>query len=57
VTTAVAAESAVAEPELLVAVTRARIVDPTSAAMSVYEAAVAPAMLTQLAPPVSQRRH
>ena len=48
-TTAVASESAAAEPEALVAVTRARIVDPTSAATSVYDAAVAPAMSTQLA--------
>jgi hypothetical protein len=56
-TTAVATESAVADDAEFVAVTRTRTVEPTSPATSVYVAPVAPAMSTQPAPPVSQRRH
>src|SRR5260221_14270584 len=57
VTVAVAFESAVVTPLVLVAVTWSRIVEPASAWTSVYVPAVAPAMSTQLLPPVSHRRH
>jgi hypothetical protein len=56
-TTAVAAESAVADPDAFVAVTRARIVEPTSPLTRTYDAPVAPAMSTQADPSASQRRH
>ena len=57
VTVAVAFESAMVVPLVLVPVTRNRIVEPASAWTSVYVPLVAPAMSTQLLPPVSQRRH
>jgi hypothetical protein len=56
-TTAVAAESADVDAVEFVAVTRTRIVDPTSPATSVYVVPVAPAMSAQPAPPVPQRLH
>ena len=55
-TTAVCAEVAVAEPALFVAVTVTRARRPTSAATSVYVAAVAPEMFAQLVELV-QRAH
>jgi hypothetical protein len=57
VTTAVAADSAVAEPSALVAVTATRIVDPTSAETSAYELFVAPVIAAQEAPTLLQRLH
>src|SRR5262249_61598079 len=56
-TTPVAADVAVVEPPEFVAVTATRRVDPWSAATTLYDAAVAPAMSAQPAPPESQRRH
>ena len=48
---------AVAVPKAFVAVTRTRIVRPTSLATRTYELDVAPAMLEQLPPVELQRRH
>jgi len=45
------------EPPAFVAVTFTRIVDPTSAAWSVYVELVAPPMSPQFAPAESQRCH
>jgi hypothetical protein len=56
-TTPDAAESALAEPAEFVAVTRDRIVEPTSPLTSVYDELVAPAMSTHVEPAASQRRH
>ena len=56
-TTAVCWELAVWLPALFVAVTWARIVEPTSAEVSVRVFDVAPGMSTQPFPVVSQRRH
>ena len=56
-TTDVGSELALLEPALFVAVTTTRIVEPTSAATAVYVSDVAPLMLPQLLPPVSQRCH
>ena len=57
VTRAVWFEVAWAVPIALVAVTRIRIVRPTSALVSWYVEVVAPAMLVQLPPDELQRRH
>src|ERR671932_2048111 len=57
VTTAVCAELALLEPTELVAVTVTRSVEPTSAFATRYVCWVAPAMLVQLPPALSQRRH
>jgi hypothetical protein len=57
VTTALAAEEADDEPALFEPVTTTRIVEPTSADVSVYAAAAAGTMSIQPAPPESQRRH
>jgi hypothetical protein len=56
-TTAVCWELAVWLATLFVAVTCARMVEPTSAEVSVSVFAVAPEMSTQPFPAVSQRRH
>jgi mannose/fructose/N-acetylgalactosamine-specific phosphotransferase system component IIC len=56
-TTAVAADDADAEPLEFVAVTTASIVCPTSEVWSAYVALVAPAMVEQLAPELSQSCH
>jgi hypothetical protein len=56
-TTLVAADDAVAEPTVLLAVTDARIVDPTSADATRYVAAVAPAIGAHAAPVEAQRCH
>jgi hypothetical protein len=58
-TTPLIFESVLADPELLVAVTTARNVSPTSAATGVYVVATAPLMLVQVpaSPAASQRRH
>ena len=56
-TTAVCAEVACALPATFVAVTRTRIVAPTSAGVSVRGRAVAPAMSAQAAPAALQRCH
>jgi RecB family exonuclease len=61
-TTSVAFEAALALPSLLVAVTRTRIVEPTSAAARVYVFVVAPAITAQFEaspepPSFGQRRH
>jgi hypothetical protein len=53
----VAAEDAVAEPAVLLAVTETRIVTPTSADVSRYVALVAPVIAAQEAPVESHRRH
>jgi len=55
--TAVAAEDAVPVPAEFVALTKARIVLPTSALVRTYVVAVAPAMSPQPLPMLSQRRH
>ena len=55
--TALAADSASADPAELVAVTRTRRRLPTSAVPGEYEAPVALGMFTQFAPAASQRRH
>src|SRR5204862_1300032 len=57
VTTAVTLVSAEAEPPAFVAVTRALTVPPTSACTSLYVDAVAPPMIEQFAPRLSQRSH
>ena len=57
VTCAVACESAVAVPALLLAVTRTRRVKPIAAVVMVRVELVAPAMSVQLAPVASQRSH
>src|SRR5919202_7117872 len=57
VTTAVWAEPALLEPTELVAVTVTRSVEPTSMLATGYVCCVAEAMLLQLAPALSQRRH
>jgi hypothetical protein len=54
---AVAAEVAVVEPVLFVAVTLKRIVWPTSALVRTYEVDVAPLIDPQPLPLVSQRPH
>jgi hypothetical protein len=56
-TTAVAAEDAELEPPVLLAVTRRRRVEPTSAAPSRYDCPVAPLTEEQLEPLVSHRCH
>lgn len=56
-TTAVATDDAEAAPPPFVAVTTARTVEPTSAGVRPYVAAVAPAIATQPAPEPSQRCH
>ena len=56
-TTAVGADVAEADPAELLAVTSTRIVEPTSALTTPYVLLVAPAMSTQLPPPLSHRRH
>ena len=56
-TRAVCAEVAVLEPPALLAVTTALSVEPTSAATTPYDEAVAFGMSTQPAPPASHRRH
>src|SRR3954470_23922511 len=56
-TTAVCADCAGVEPSALTAVTRTRIVDPASAATSVYVFCVAPAIAVQALPPPLQRSH
>ncbi len=56
-TTCVCAELALLDPAELLAVTRTRIVEPTSAEVSVYVCPVNGTMSTQLVPPESQRRH
>ena len=56
-TAAVCADSAVAEPSVLVAVTRARIVWPASAATSTYVFSVAPRIGAHLLPPPLQLSH
>src|SRR2546429_508275 len=53
----VGALAAVLLPELFVPVTWTTIVKPTSAVTSMYVALVAPLMLAQLTPCVSQRCH
>jgi hypothetical protein len=53
----VAADTAVAEPAVFVAVTAMRMVASTSAAVSRYSASVAPSMSVQLEPLPSHRRH
>ena len=45
------------DPAVFVAVTITRVVVPTSAGVSLYVVAVAPAMSAQFAPAVSHRRH
>ena len=55
VTTAVAAEVAVAEPALFVAVTVTRMVEPASAEAAVYVTDVAPEIGVQFPPEVAQR--
>lgn len=57
VTTAVAAEVALALPAAFVAVTLTRIVDPTSALVKMYFGAVAPEMTLQALPLVLHRCH
>jgi hypothetical protein len=57
VTTSVVAETALAEPDVFVAVTCARIFTPTSLLVSEYDCAVAPLTDEQLPPPVSHRCH
>src|SRR5689334_10685502 len=57
VTTAVGTEVDAVEPSAFFAVTRERMVFPTSTLLSVYVFSVAPLMLEQLPPFVSQRRH
>ena len=57
VTTAVGADVAAVEPSGFVAVTRTRIVFPTSTPRSVYVRAVAPLIAEQLLPLVLQRSH
>ena len=57
VTIAVAAETDVAFPDSLVAVTATRIVEPMSAVTTVYVESVAAAIALQFAPDASQRRH
>src|SRR4051812_47625731 len=52
-----APDVAAVDPAALVAVTITRVVVPTSAGVSRYVAAVAPATSVQFAPAVSQRRH
>jgi hypothetical protein len=54
-TTAVGALVALAEPEEFAAVTRTRIVEPTSPVPSEYVCAVALATLAQLEPALSHR--
>ncbi len=56
-TTAVWADCAESEPSALVAVTRTRIVLPTSAPTSVYVFKVPLATLAQLSPLLLQRSH
>jgi hypothetical protein len=56
-TSAVCAETAVAEPPLFDAVTAARSVDPTSPLPSAYEADDAPLTFEHAPPLLSQRRH
>src|SRR5215211_2458205 len=56
-TTAVAAEVALLEPAVLLAVTATRRVRPTSALVSAYVVLVAPAMSVHPLPALSQRRH
>jgi hypothetical protein len=56
-TTAVGTEVAWAEPSLFRAVTRERIVLPTSTRLSKYVLSVAPPIVEQLPPFSSQRRH
>ncbi len=56
-TTAVCTDVACALPVAFVAVTRTRIVEPTSAGTSARVEAVEPAMSTQLAPAALQRCH
>jgi hypothetical protein len=56
VTTAVAFEVAELEPYALEAVTRTRILEPTSVGSRVYVDAVAPRIATQFLPNTSQRR-
>jgi hypothetical protein len=58
VTTAVCADEAGTDgPDAFEAVTCERNVDPTSAATTVYDDPVAPAIFTHPAPAESQRRH
>src|SRR5437870_3937974 len=57
VTTAVGTDVACVEPSAFLAVTRERIVFPTSTPFSVYVLSVAPLMLEQLPPFESHRRH
>ena len=57
VTVEVSLDSAVATPPEFVALTWTRIVRPTSAVLGMYVDAVAPVMVTQFSPFVSQRRH
>ena len=56
-TTAVWSDVACALPAPLVAVTRTRIVRPTSAGVSVYVVPVSPGMSAQFEPAASQRCH
>jgi len=56
-TTEVALLVADAEPAVFVAVTATRSALPTSVVPSTYVAAVAPAIVAQFAPALSQRRH
>jgi hypothetical protein len=55
--TAVSAEVAVTDPELLAAVTVTSSVEPASAARAVYVAALGPTIWEQFAPALSQRNH
>jgi hypothetical protein len=57
VTGPTAADSAVVEPAMFVAVTRKRSVESTSAVSGAYVVAVAPAIGAQAAPSPSQRSH
>jgi hypothetical protein len=57
VTGELTADAALADPAVLVAVTRTTNALPTSAPASVYACAVAPVTSTQLLPSVLQRRH
>jgi hypothetical protein len=57
VTVAVWLETAVLEPPPFEAVTATRIVEPTSADVSAYVCAVAPAISEQVDPDASHRRH
>src|SRR4051794_3340675 len=56
-TTSLGRESAAADPDGVVAISRERTAWPTSALVGVYERAVAPAIAAQSAPAASQRTH